>query len=108
MDQQTPSLDPEDAEKIAGLVVKYSVAFDELCAERDKVGREHYGTFTFLGNDVVRMMMEELADTSNYCRMQFIKLMMLQAMLEDKLPGEEIQLGAAAFRGTGVGWKKDG
>ena len=59
------------------------------------------------------MMLEELADTSNYCRMQAIKLLMLQEILEQELDdklsmdtGErDINFGAQAFKGTkDVGW----
>lgn len=88
-------------------IKKYSEAFDKLMEERHAVGAAEYGHFTFLGNDVVRMMMEELADTANYCRMQFIKLMMLQHVMEDTL-GEDSPMGAQAFKGTSeVGWGRE-
>jgi len=96
------------------MITNYSMMFDNLIAERHKVGAEEYGQLTFLGNDVVRMMMEELADTANYCRYQFIKLMFLQEKLElkhastfDAKPGEDmkINLGAQSFKGVGqTGW----
>ena len=91
-------------------------AFDELCQERHEKGQFEYGQFTFLENDVVRMMIEELADTVNYCRYQAIKLLLLQEALELHLAGvglvpdgqTEITLGVQAFKGTGeVGWGKD-
>jgi hypothetical protein len=37
-------------------------AFQYLISERHRDGAERYGEITFLGNDVVRMMLEELAD----------------------------------------------
>jgi hypothetical protein len=88
---------------------RFSDKFDELCQERHKAGQAEYGAFTFLGNDVIRMMMEELADTSNYCRMQFIKLMFLQAHLSNELQDvmdddDSIQIGLKAFKGTKTGW----
>jgi len=100
----------EEAEAMIEAFNEWSQSFDKLCAERDQKGQAEYGTFTFLGNDVVRMMMEELADTANYCRMQFIKLMMLQTYLEQKLDdagGAGITIGLGSFKGTGdVGWRK--
>lgn len=98
--------------EIDELVSMYSESFDKLCQERHAAGQQEYGQFTFLGNDVVRMMMEELADTSNYCRMQFIKLMLLQEALEGKLSeettdGESITIGVKSFKGTrDIGWDK--
>lgn len=87
-------------------VAEYSAAFDILTMERHKKGIEEYGKFTFVGNDVVRMMMEELADVSNYCRMQFIKLMMLQHAIEEEMSDYK-DIGKDAFVGTkDVGWTK--
>jgi hypothetical protein len=89
---------------------EYSDAFDTLTQERHLAGQKEYGTLTFLENDVIRMMAEELADTANYCRYQFIKLMMLQAILEEELEGRPIDDMAAKFnewKGVGdVGWRK--
>lgn len=102
----------DNTEEIEALVVKYSEAYDKLCQERHIAGQKEYGVFTFLGNDVIRMMAEELADTSNYCRMQYIKLMLLNDLLTtdlaDKVDGEgEITMGFEAFKGVGeVGWTK--
>lgn len=86
--------------------------FDELCRQRHEKGMLEYGQFTFLENDVVRMMLEELADTTNYCRMQGIKLLLLQTILEEELEqklgkGEQkdsITIGIKSFKGTGEGW----
>lgn len=106
-------IDSETAKDLLTLVEGYAQAFDHLCNERHKAGAAEYGNFTFLENDVIRMMAEELADTSNYCRMQFIKLMMLQAIIEDELversdSGGNITIGVKAFKGAGeMGWKKE-
>lgn len=106
---------PDEAAHIAITIAEYSEAFDKLAQERHIAGAKEYGVVTFLGNDVIRMMMEELADTANYCRMQFIKLMMLQHMLEQDpqvpiaVAENELGFGTAesAFKGAGeVGWKK--
>ena len=105
---ETPS--EESAAIIA--IESWSAEFDELCQKRHVEGAAEYGVFTFLENDVVRMMAEELADTSNYCRMQFVKLMILQEALVESLKGEDgnvrLDMGAQAFKGTKAGWKQNG
>lgn len=61
---------------------------------------------------MVRMMLEELADTANYCRMQSIKLLILQQAVEADLSDladkeGEITIGVKAFKGAGeIGWNK--
>ena len=103
--EENQQKEPEEALK--DLISDWSETFDQLCQERHLAGAKEYGVFTFLGNDIVRMMMEELADTANYCRMQFIKLMMLQAQLEGDPRVMKSDMGAQAFKGVGeVGWKK--
>jgi hypothetical protein len=86
-----------------------AVAFDKLCVDRHEDGAARYGATTFLENDVVRMMLEELADTANYCRMQAIKLLVLQDRLEAQLEEQNMvegdNLGFKQFKGTkNVGW----
>lgn len=88
--------------------------FNELCYERHQLGAEEYGELTFLQNDVLRMMLEELADTANYCRMQAIKLLILQDRLEAEMVSkgfvsedqQEVEIGFQAFKGTKEGWKR--
>lgn len=103
-----------EAKAMIELVNSAGASFEQLCVERHEMGQKEYGAFTFLENDVVRMMIEELADTVNYCRYQAVKLMLLQEALEKKLAGddlvgegeEQITLGVQAFKGVGeVGWK---
>lgn len=106
-------VDPEEAREFVGRIQELSEGFDRLCQERHLKGQEEYGKLTFLGNDVTRMMIEELADTVNYCRYQAIKLMLLQEALEEQLADqlleegqEEITIGVKAFRGVAdVGWR---
>lgn len=101
-----------EAVELAEAMKVLSAAFDKLCQERHEAGAKEYGVFTFLENDVVRMLAEELADTANYVRMQFIKIMLLnEAFLADprleKLANgeEEITIGIGAFKGVGeTGW----
>ncbi len=104
------------AKQMTELVKSYSEAFDTLVMERHQAGAKEYGVFTFLENDVVRMMAEELADTANYCRMQFIKLMILNDFILDKVATQDgppvddegnITIGVKAFKGAGgTGWKR--
>lgn len=98
---------------ISELIEEAAAQFDKLCQQRHEEGAKEYGQFTFLGNDVVRMMVEELADTTNYCRMQAVKLLILQKYLELQLEDElgegteDITIGVKAFKGAGeVGWDK--
>lgn len=107
------SSDRDEAKQFVVLMQEYSDAFDKLCQKRHEAGAAEYGALTFIGNDVVRMMCEELADTANYCRMQFVKLMLLQEVLVDTLgerpfptPEGDITIGSQSFRGTKGGWKE--
>lgn len=86
-----------------------SELFDQLSHIRHQGGQQEYGVTTFLYNDVIRMMCEELADTANYARYQFIKLMLLQenltAMLEEMGGEREMsEFGINSFRGAGKEW----
>lgn len=105
----------EEVGDIAEAVLTASAQFDQLCQDRHDEGEEKYGSLTWMGNDVVRMMIEELADTTNYCRYQAIKLMLMQQVLEvelsDKLnlseEEQQITIGIQAFKGVkDVGWQK--
>jgi hypothetical protein len=107
----------EEVQAFQDYLDEKSEEFRQLRQNRHEAGAKEYGTLTFLGNDVVRMMIEELADTANYCEMQAIKLLILQEQIEttvigtaltDGQPGDEIrmELGAQAFRGTKDGWKR--
>lgn len=109
-------LTPEEIEayELEGYMNEKAEEFDTLAAERHQAGADLYGPITFLGNDVIRMMLEELADTTNYCRMQAVKLMILQDRLETELgsklgpmQSDNIEMGFQSFKGTkDVGWKK--
>jgi hypothetical protein len=94
---------------IVDIFQSLSEEFDQLCQARHEAGQQEYGQFTFLENDIVRMMAEELADTANYCRYQFIKLMLLQNELVKQLEENgQSEMGAQAFKGTKKGWNKNG
>jgi hypothetical protein len=98
------------ADDMAKLLQGASEDFDRLCQERHEQGQKEYGAFTFMGNDVIRMMAEELADTANYCRYQYMKLMILQEALITQIgdqPKPVEDLGLGSFKGVGeAGWDK--
>lgn len=106
-----PTQEEIDAHELEMALNDLALRFDQLCQARHEAGAAEYGVLTFLGNDVIRMMLEELADTANYCRMQAIKLMLLQNRFEDQaigselVTGDDIEIGFQAFKGTkDVGW----
>ena len=116
IDDDSQRLADQEAAELLETMQDYSNAFDKLSQERHEAGAAEYGQLTFLENDVIRMMAEELADTANYCRMQFIKLMMINNMLVDKLAADgiteddtnSIGVGVKAFKGTkDTGWGKN-
>lgn len=108
----TQPMSEEDAQQLRETIEAASAQFQKLCQDRHDIGAEKYGALTWMGNDIVRMMIEELADTVNYCHYQAIKLMLMQDVLaeelSEKLDGEtDIQIGVQAFKGTkDVGWIK--
>lgn len=85
-------------ETLARLIQEGSAMFDASCQERHEAGAADYGTFGFLGNDTLRMAMEELVDLANYARYTFVKLWLLVNQLEDfhKQSGD-IPIGPSAF-----------
>lgn len=101
----------ETESELAGLLAQFAEEFHQLRTNRHGFGQEKYGKLTFLGNDVIRMMIEELADMCNYAEYQYIKLRLLQLALEEDPriknlsdDGKNITIGIEAFRGTGAGW----
>jgi hypothetical protein len=96
---------------IAEIIVEAHEALSHMLVERAQAGAEKYGEFAFLGNDVVRMAMEEIADMMNYGEMQFIKLYILQRYLEQQIAplqdsNGDLGIGFDSFKGTTEGWNK--
>ena len=89
-----------DLEGLTRLVAEGSELFDEMCQSRHDRGQQEYGTFTFLDRNVTEMAMEELADADNYLRYLFIKLHILNVVLDKELGANDIQIGAGAFTPT--------
>lgn len=98
-----------ESPEFANNMQRFSELFDDICQKRWEAGAEEYGDFTFLGNDIIRMMIEELADTANYARMQVIKLLALNEMVSEELKDTEAAktLGFDSFKGSGLGWKAE-
>lgn len=76
----------EDVVSLMALVTEGDVQFDEMVAERHKMGAEKYGPVNFLEIDSVEMAMEELADLANYARYTYIKLYIIQHYLQAVAP----------------------
>jgi hypothetical protein len=98
----------DEAKGFVGELEEMAQVFDALCQARHVEGQKEYGAFTFLQNDVVAMMIEELADTVNYCRMQAIKLMILQKGVVQQIGDQPIPtetMGMGSFKGAKAGWE---
>lgn len=98
-----------DQETFAKLGIEAEEALNKMLEERLKAGAEKYGEFAFMGNDVTRMFLEEIADGMNYLRMQFIKMYILQVWLEHsgtlkQMEDNDLGIGVEAFKGTTEGW----
>jgi hypothetical protein len=63
-------------------IMQLATEFDDFCRTRAEAGAETYGPTAFIGNDIITMMLEEIADLSNYARFQYIKLRILQKAFE--------------------------
>lgn len=102
----------DDSYMIKGAIWDATNKFNDLRKARHEMGQEKYGKFTFLGNDVIRMMLEELADLGNYVEYQAAKLLLLQEVLErdprlaEQTKDGHISIGVEAFKGTKDGWGK--
>lgn len=57
--------------------------FEQYCTQRWNDGAIEYGPVAFVNNPVLTMLAEELFDIANYARMQFIKLAVLTAAVEE-------------------------
>jgi len=97
MPQGAPPPSPTDEEKAA--IALAAQAFEDLCAARHAIGVQEYGQYTFLGNDTLRMAVEEVADLRNYATMTGIKLILIMSALEDT-----DTLLSEPFKGTKDGW----
>jgi hypothetical protein len=81
MTQSEPSTSDDGETPTLDRLNELSREFDVACKERLVAGAAEYGEFAFLGNDVLRMLYEELFDLANYAKMKFMKL----RLLEDEL-----------------------
>ncbi len=68
-------------EEMVGMINDLSAEFDQLIFDRHTVGQQKYGQLSFLGKDMFLEAFQELADTANYVRYQYIKLRMLQDLI---------------------------
>jgi hypothetical protein len=68
-----------------------SLEFDKMCRERWEMGAREYGETSFLNPEVdtLQMAIEEIVDLSNYARMTFMKLRMIQSVITNEANNEE-------------------
>lgn len=88
---------------------RLSEEFDALTELRHEVGAKEYGPATFLKVPLIRFAAEELADLANYARYLYIKLRVLEEVLdasgvdlstgliEEVWESDEVSLGLAQF-----------
>lgn len=89
-------------------IARANTLFEEMCRQRHETGELDYGHNTFIANDTLQMLLEELVDTSNTARYTFVRLLILNERLVNEMEGQGVEvLGAQAFKGTGEGWKKE-
>jgi hypothetical protein len=84
---------PEDVKELNEL-------FNTLCG---RFAEDSTQAFDFIEVDMVRLLCEELVALAVYARMEFIKLMLLQAAADEAL--DTPTMGTEAFRATGDTWK---
>lgn len=73
-----PTMQSALAEELARVLQEADEAFVKRCADRMEMGAEKYGPWKFMEVDTVEEAMQECLDLSNYSRMMFIKLFLLQ------------------------------
>jgi hypothetical protein len=72
---------PEMYDVPVEVMQELSDEFNSLIFSRHVEGAEQYGEFQFLKNDMVRFIAEELADIANYCRYTYMKLRLMEKVL---------------------------
>lgn len=118
---ETRESEPTAAQILNGLADE----FREFCQARHDVGAKEYGPTKFLSNNMFRMIAEEMADISNYCMYEYIKLRLMEGTLDesstyptthiDRGEGDGVSPPFASFSGAGglsellrqSGWLQD-
>lgn len=81
-----------DKQLLGECIEQFAVEFDNMCANRMQMGAKKYGPGKFLTVDTMEEALFELADLSNYAKMTFIRVKLLQAQLQGM-----IDLGSQDF-----------
>jgi hypothetical protein len=84
-------------------VQELSLLFDSLCQERHLQGESEYGHLTFLENNTIAMLLEELIDAANYARYTFISIVLAAqraGVPTDSGAGHNLNLGPKSFTPT--------
>lgn len=89
---------------MAAKVERYSQEFDRMCQERHDLGEQKYGAGKFLTVNTVEEAMFEVVDLANYARYTYVRLSLMNDLLDAKFGEDEIrELGPLAFKSLGVG-----
>lgn len=62
-------------------VNQLSAEFNQLCQQRHIDGAQKYGSFSFLGKNMIQEAGAELADLCNYARYCYIKLRLMELQI---------------------------
>jgi hypothetical protein len=73
-----------DKRQLADHVERFGIEFDDACSDRMAYGKEKYGPGKFLVADTLQEAMFELMDLANYAKLTFIRIRLLQVLLENK------------------------
>jgi hypothetical protein len=98
-----------DSEKFQSLLQEADEAFVNRAGERMQLGEEKYGPLKFLTVDTLEEAMQEVLDLSNYARMTYIKLFLLQYSLREEVNADPANVGKEGFisHGEALGFKHD-
>lgn len=92
-------INEEEARKFLLRLRAYGISFDNLAFDRFKDSER----FDFLEEDVVERMCNLLVEISNQCKLQFLKLKILQDALAGsiEIKDGEVSIGLDSFKESG-------
>jgi len=91
--------DEDDARRVLARFRAYEISFEELAFDKFS---ETMPSFDFLEEDVVNSMCNLLVEIANQCKLQYIKLRLLQTALAESIEVEdgEVSIGLDSFKGN--------
>lgn len=72
-----------DKQQLSENVERFGTEFENGCSDRMAYGKEKYGPGKFLTVDTMQEALYELMDLSNYAKLTFIRVRLLQEQLEE-------------------------